>query len=106
MSIKNANDKNYLELINNDFTIVDFYSTSCIPCKGFARVLEDLSLDFPFLNIVKVNVTDYGILGIENKVEAVPTILFIKNGKEIDREVGSMSEEEVIEKISQHYYGE
>ena len=106
MSIQHATDKNYRELLENGFSIVDFYSTTCVPCKIFARTMEDLSLEFPFINFVKVNVSDYPELGAENAIEAVPTVLFVKDGKELDREVGLMEEDEVLEKIKQHYYGE
>ncbi len=106
MSIKIANDNDYKELISKGFSIVDFYSTTCVPCKMFARTLEDISLELPFINIVKVNTTEYPILGIENEIEAVPTIIITKDGKEVDREVGSMTENEVLEKISKFYYGE
>lgn len=106
MSITIANDNDYKELISGDFTIVDFYSTTCVPCKMFARTLEDISLELPFLNIVKVNISNYPTLGTENKIEAVPTVIITKDGKEVDREVGLMTEDEVLEKISKFYYGE
>lgn len=105
MSIKIANDKNFKELINEGFTIVDFYTTTCVPCKMFSRILEDITLDFPFVNIVKINLTDYPIIGTEYEVEAVPTVLFINEGDLKEKVVGLMEEEEVIEKISQYYYG-
>lgn len=106
MGIRIANSENYKELISGDFTIVDFYSTTCVPCKMFARTLEDISLELPFINIIKVNVSNDPTLGTENNIEAVPTIIIVKDNKEIDREVGSMTEEEVLAKISKYYYGE
>lgn len=105
MAISTASVKNYKELIKEGFAIVDFYSTTCVPCKMFSRILEDMTVDFPFVNIVKVNITDYPSLGIENGIEAVPTVLFVKDGEELEKVVGLMDEEEVIEKISLYYYG-
>jgi thioredoxin 1 len=105
MSISIATDENYQDLISTGFTIVDFYSTTCVPCKMFSRILEDLTCDYPFVNIVKVNVTDYPRLGVENEIEAVPTVLFIKDGVAQEKVVGLMDEDEVVEKIVQHYYG-
>lgn len=105
MSINIATDESYNELINDGFVIVDYYTTTCVPCKMFSRILEDLTIDYPFVNIVKVNITDYPSIGSENKIEAVPTVKFIKDGQELDTVVGLMDEEEVIEKISEYYYG-
>lgn len=105
MSINIATDESYNELINDGFVIVDYYTTTCVPCKMFSRILEDLTVDYPFVNIVKVNITDYPAIGSENEIEAVPTVKFIKDGRQLDTIVGLMSEDEVIEKISEYYYG-
>ena len=104
MSINIATTDTYKDLISDGMTIVDFYTTTCVPCKMFSRILEDLTVDYPFLNIVKVNITDYPALGTSNQIEAVPTVLFVKDGEEKEKVVGLMDEEEVIEKITQYYY--
>ena len=100
-----ATYETYPELTREGFTIVDFYSTTCVPCKMLSRILEDLTLDYPFLNIVKVNTTDEPKLGVEHQIEAVPTVLFMKDGQELEKVVGLMDEDELEEKISLHYYG-
>ena len=100
-----ATKDTYVELIREGFTIVDFYSTTCVPCKMLSRILEDLTLDYPFLNIVKVNITDEPKLGADNAIEAVPTVKFLKDGEELETVVGLMDEDEIIEKISEYYYG-
>ena len=105
MSVSIANTNTYAELTREGFVIVDFYSTTCVPCKMLSRILEDLILDYPFLNIVKVNVTDDPKLGADNHIEAVPTVKFLKDGEELETVVGLMDEDEIIEKISEYYYG-
>lgn len=104
MSVTIATNDSYETLIQTGFNIVDFYSTTCVPCKMFSRILEEIECEFPFINIIKVNTTDYPKLGKQNNIDAVPTILFIKDGKVLGRDVGVMSEDEVTEKISQYYY--
>jgi thioredoxin 1 len=104
MSIKVATDENYEALLQEGFNIVDFYTTTCVPCKMFSKVLEEITYEYPFVNIIKVNTTDYPKLGSQNKIEAVPTVLFVKDGKILERSVGAMSEDEVTEKIGEYYY--
>lgn len=101
-----ANEENFYELIKQGLTIVDFYSTTCVPCKMFSRILEDIALEIPFVNIVKINISDYPSIGKEYEVEAVPTSLFCVNGEIKDREIGLLNNNEVLEKISKVYYGE
>lgn len=102
--IKYADDKNYGKLLAEGFVIVDFYTETCAPCKVFAGILEEISEQKPELNIIKVNVTKYPVLAIENQIEAVPTILFVKDGEIADREIGLMDQDEIMEKVSM--YGE
>ncbi|MGM9534249.1 MAG: thioredoxin family protein [Intestinibacter sp.] len=104
MSIAYANYENYAELTSQDFVIVDFFTDTCGPCKLFAKILENIEFDMPFVNIVKVNLSHYPKIGMDYNVEAVPTILFMKNGEIKEREEGTMEKEEVIEKISKYYY--
>lgn len=100
-----ANYENYDQLLSQGFTIVDFYSETCGPCKLFSKILEEIACELPFVNIVKVNTTFFPRLGMENDIEAVPTIFFVKDGKILERVVGLMDQEEVMDKISTHYYG-
>lgn len=104
MSVIIATNENYDTLLRTGFNIVDFYSTTCVPCKMFSKILEEIEYEYPFVNIIKVNTTDYPKLGSQNNIDAVPTVLFVKEGKELERNVGVMSEEEVTERISQYYY--
>ena len=39
--IQQANSENFESLVQDGFVIVDFYGTTCVPCKLFARILED-----------------------------------------------------------------
>ena len=98
-----ATEDTFENLTAEGCVIADYYSTTCVPCRMLSRILEDLTEDYPFVNIVKVNITDCPALG--KGIEAVPTVKFIKDGKEKETVVGLMDEEEIIEKITEYYYG-
>lgn len=103
--IEYANYENYNQLLSEGFVIVDFFSETCGPCKILAKILEEITYELPFVNIVKVNCTTHPRLGTDNEIEAVPTLFFVKDGQLLEREVGLIDREELTEKISQYYYG-
>lgn len=103
--IEFANYENYSQLLNNGFVIVDFFSETCGPCKVLAKILEEITCELPFVNIVKVNCTTHPKLGTENEIDAVPTIFFVKDGQILERVVGLIDRDEITEKISDYYYG-
>ena len=91
------------ELTGCGFVVVDFFTTTCGPCKVFARILEEIESDLPFLDAVKVNLSDYPRIGQRFDIEAVPTVFFMKDGELLEREVGLMSRDETLAKISEYY---
>lgn len=93
------------DLTGSGFVVVDFFTTTCGPCKVFARILEEIESDLPFLDAVKVNLSDYPRIGQRYDIEAVPTVFFMKDGELLERVVGLMSRDETLAKISEYYYG-
>lgn len=102
--IEFANYENYDSLLSEGFTLVDFYSETCGPCKVLSKILEEITYELPFVNIVKVNCTFYPMLGEKNAIDAVPTVFFVKDGQILERVVGLMDREEVMGKIGEYYY--
>ncbi len=103
--INYATYENYDELLHDGFVVVDFFSDSCGPCKVLARHLEDIAAELPFVNILKVNTSSHPRLGAENRIDAVPTLFFVRDGEILERVVGLIDYDELTEKIGEHYYG-
>lgn len=74
--------------------IVDFYATWCGPCKMFGPVFGDVSLKND-INFVKVDVDKYSEIAREYGVMTIPTVILFKDGVEVKRNIGFMSEEEL-----------
>ena len=68
--------------------VVDFWAPWCGPCRMMAPVLEEASKKITDLKVCKVNVDDEGELAMRFRVSAIPTLLFMKNGKIIRTEMG------------------
>ncbi len=83
------------EIAQNDRPIVvDFYATWCGPCKRLSPILDELAGPLTNqINFLKVDVDQSPELAKRYRVEGVPTLLFLRDGKELDREVGLTSKE-------------
>ena len=69
--------------------MVDFWASWCGPCRMLGPVIEDLAGRYEGRAVVgKVNVDDEQELAIRYGVMSIPTVIFFKDGKEIDRKVG------------------
>jgi thioredoxin 1 len=76
-------------LKNNKLVMVDFTASWCGPCKTIAPVFADLSSRFTDIAFLKVDVDELEDVAAGCEVSAMPTFLAMKDGKEVERLVGS-----------------
>ena len=75
---------------DNKFVLVDFSAVWCGPCKKLAPVIDDLAKDLPSIKFVKADIEELDDLAAEYSVEAVPTLVLLKDGKEVARLEGAL----------------
>ena len=80
--------------------LIDFSAVWCGPCKMLAPVLEQLAERYDGKAVVaKVDVDEQRELALSLGISAVPTVIFLKDGKEADRKVGVQPEEEYVQTL-------
>ena len=84
MAIKYATDETYAELVKEGVVLVDFFGKTCGPCKLLAKVLEELDDEFPFINIVKVDVDECPERSKEFEINGIPDVYFYKDGEIVE----------------------
>ena len=70
--------------------IIDFYATWCGPCKAVSPIMEELAEEYAGkVEIGKMNVDDNIDTPNEYGIRNIPTILFFKDGKLADKQIGA-----------------
>jgi thioredoxin 1 len=77
--------------------LVDFYASWCPPCKMLAPVLEKISNSRADFDIIKVNIDENEDLAMEYKIEVVPTMVVFKEGKPVNKLVGLVDEDKIVD---------
>ena len=91
----NYDGSNFDEIIK-ERVLVDFYANWCGPCKMLGPVLEKVSDE---IKVLKVNVDDNQELARKYGVMSIPCVILFDNGKEVQRNVGFVSEAKLREFI-------
>ena len=84
-------------LSQGELMMVDFWASWCGPCRMLGPVIEQLDNQYPDVVVGKVNVDDEQELAMRYGVMSIPTVIFFKDGKEIDRKVGVMPPEAFVQ---------
>lgn len=90
---KNFNE----EVINNKgVTIVDFWAPWCGPCKMFGPIFESVKDNHSDIKFCKLNVDeDIDNVSKDFGVMSIPTVVAFKDGKEVKRNTGFMTEDDL-----------
>ena len=83
--------------------VVDFWAEWCGPCKAIAPTLEEIAGDYgDRLKVVKVDVDENHQSATQYGIRSIPSLLLFKDGAEVDRIIGALPRQQLMEKIDSH----
>lgn len=101
MNVIKVNDSNFEQevLKSNIPVLVDFYADWCGPCKMLSPTVDEIASENDDVKVVKVNVDESQNTAIKYQVMSIPTLVVIKNGNEVNRSVGVVDKEDILNMI-------
>lgn len=104
MAIKYATDETFSQLVSEGVVLVDFFGKTCGPCKMLARVLEEVDDEFPFVDIVKVDVDDCPKTSEQFNINGIPDVYYYKDGEIVNHETGFGSKDMILSSLAKLLY--
>jgi thioredoxin 1 len=98
-----VNDSNFDEVVikSDKPVVVDFWAEWCGPCRMIAPMIEEISKEFEGKAIVaKCDVDNSPGVASRFGIRNIPTVLFFKDGKVADKQVGAVPKASFVAKLN------
>lgn len=99
---KVATNANFSEILAGGLPVlVDFWATWCGPCRVLSPTVDEIADEYAGkIEVVKCNVDDADEIAMQYRIMSIPTLLYFKDGQLVDRTVGLVSKEDIVERLS------
>lgn len=98
--INSVEDFNKEVATHAGYSLIDFWATWCGPCRMMAPVLEAAEKELgDQINFCKVDVDKVSDLAGQFDIMSIPTIVLFKDGKEVKRMIGAVSQDAFMSEL-------
>lgn len=100
-----VNDQTFEKLTQqNPLMVVDCWAAWCGPCRTLAPVIDELAADYAGRVVFgKLNVDENPQTASKFSIMSIPTLLIMKEGREVERIVGALPKEHIESKLKKHF---
>lgn len=95
-------ERNFSEIVAaTPLLVVDFWAPWCGPCRAVAPALEEIArAEAGRVVVAKVNVDEEPTLAQRYQVQAIPTLMFFKDGQVVDTLVGAPPKADLARRVT------
>jgi len=99
-NVFDLDDEIFDKKIKEGAALVDFWADWCMPCRFIGPIVEQLSEEYTGkINFYRLNVDKNREVASRFNILGIPTLIFFKDGNELDRIVGVQPMENIKEKL-------
>lgn len=88
------------EVLHSDKPVlIDFWAAWCGPCSMLSPTIAKIAKEHPEIKVCKVNIDEQMELALKYKVASIPTLIVIKDGEVVNKNIGVCPENQILAMI-------
>lgn len=93
-----------MEVVNSPTPVlVDFWAAWCMPCRMMTPIVDEIATEYEAqLRVAKLDVDQNPQTATQHGIMSIPTLMLFKNGEVVERLVGAMPKQRLVERIAPH----
>ena len=103
-TIELKEDKAWRDFVKTEYSIIDCYGENCVACVMLEPVYDAVADEMSGIAFGRVNISFLEDIANEFGINAMPTLLYFRNGEKVFESVGSLDRDELIANISRLLY--
>jgi thioredoxin 1 len=81
--------------------LLDFWAGWCGPCRMISPLIDEVAEEMSEVKVGKVNIDEQGELASAFNVMSIPTLVVMKDGKVLNKEIGAISKSQIISMLKE-----
>jgi thioredoxin 1 len=88
--ITQLTESNFQSETSQGIVVIDFWASWCMPCKMMSPIVDEVAKELPAgYKVCKLDVDQAQNIAAQFQIMSIPTILILKDGKEVNRQLGA-----------------
>ena len=104
MATVELKDNQWHDFIKSEYAVIDCYGYNCTACVMLEPVYDAVSDELCGISFGRVNISEYPEIAEKYGINAMPTLLFFRNGELAEQFIGSMDRDGLLELMSKLLY--
>ena len=92
VQVIDLNSANFDGVTSQGLVLVDFWAEWCGPCKMMHPIFDRMAKKYRHIKFARVNVDQNQDISMKFGVQAIPTFIMFKDGKQVERMMGAVGE--------------
>ncbi len=92
VQVLDLNSANFDGVTSQGLVLVDFWAEWCGPCKMMHPIFDRMAKKYRHIKFARVNVDQNQDISMKFGVQAIPTFIMFKDGKQVERMMGAVGE--------------